>query len=178
MSHKQQREFVERVRSNFSFYFGGKNVLEVGSLIINGSIRDFFIQCNYTGIDVGEGWGVDVVCQGQDYSAPDNTFDVVCSGECFEHNPYWLETFKNMIRLTKSGGLIFFTCATTGREEHGTIKNLPEDSKLTIELGWDYYKNLNEQDFKEHINFVDEFSYFGFETNDEAHDLYFWGIKK
>ncbi len=51
-----------------------------------------------------EGPGVDVVSSGHALDFPDETFDVTLSCECFEHNPYWLETFRNMHRMTKAGG--------------------------------------------------------------------------
>ena len=46
-------------------------------------MRTMFSDCEYVGIDVGEGKGVDIVCQGQEYDAPDETFDVCASGEWF-----------------------------------------------------------------------------------------------
>ena len=88
-----------------------RKVLEVGSLDINGTVRIFFDNCDYTGLDLGEGKGVDLIEEGQNYDAPDETYDTVLSTECFEHNPYWKETFLNMIRLCKKNGLVFFTCA-------------------------------------------------------------------
>ena len=137
-----------------------------------------FERCHYTGIDVGEGPGVDIVCPGQLYNAPDKTYDVVLSAECFEHNPYWLETFQNMIRMCKDGGLVFFTCATYGREEHGTTRSSPEASPLTVGLNWDYYKNLGQMDFMNIINFNKHFQYYQFESrNVVPQDLYFAGLK-
>lgn len=176
MAHWEQRDFVEKIRKGLPQYFSQSKVLEVGSLNINGTIRDFFIDCKYIGIDVSPGLGVDVICEGQNYNAPDDTYDVVCSAECFEHNPYWFETFQNMIRLCKDDGLVFFTCATDGREEHGTSRTTPSDSPLTIELGWNYYMNLNEKDFTSKLNFDLYFKEYHFEINDQSHDLYFWGI--
>ena len=65
----------------------GKRVLEVGSLDINGSVRPLFENCNYTGIDLGEGRGVDVVAHVTDYHRlDDNEFDVVISTETLEHD--------------------------------------------------------------------------------------------
>ena len=119
MAHPEQREFILKVKEKYPEFFKGKKVLDIGSLDINGSARDFFDDCDYTGIDVGEGKGVDIVCPGEEWDAPDQTYDVVLSAECFEHNPNWLETFRNMMRMCKPGGLVFFTCATHGREEHG-----------------------------------------------------------
>lgn len=178
MAHPQQREFILKVKKQFPNFFENKKILEIGSLNINGTVRDFFEQCDYIGVDVAEGPGVDIVCQGQDYNEDDESYDVTCSAECFEHNPYWQETFENMIRLCKNGGLVFFTCATEGRPEHGTTRTDPESSPLTISIGWDYYKNLTEKDFVEKINFEKYFSAYEFSIGYENFDLYFWGIKK
>lgn len=178
MAHNEQREFISSLKSIFRDKFFDKKVLEIGSLNINGTLRDFFSSCDYTGIDVGDGPGVDIVCPGQEYDAPDETFDVVCSCECFEHNPFWMETFLNMIRMCKSEGFVFFTCATEGRPEHGTTKTTPQDSPLTINIGWDYYKNLKEQDFTSQINLNDYFSIYKWDVNPYSCDLYFYGIKK
>ncbi len=197
MAHSTQQDFILYVKNKFPKHFENKKVLEDGSLDINGSMRSFFSNCEYLGIDVGEGDGVDLVVQGQDYDSPDDTYDVCASGECFEHNPYWAETFANMVRLCKSGGLVFFTCATTGRPEHGTTRSDKESSPLTVNIGWEYYKNLDEQDFRESFeeSFDEIFSEYEFHStvdydnptefikNMRSHinpceDLYFWGIKK
>ena len=61
MSHVQQIEYVTSIKSNYLDYFKNKKVLEIGSLDINGSVRTFFENCDYTGLDVGEGKGVDIV---------------------------------------------------------------------------------------------------------------------
>lgn len=178
MAHLEQRSFIEAVRAKYSEFFINKGVLEVGSLNINGSARDFFTDCDYIGIDVGCGNGVDIVAQGQEYDASDETFDTVISCECFEHNPYWLETFLNMVRMCKKDGLVFFTCATTGRQEHGTSASYPTDSPLTREIGWEYYRNLTEEDFTSAIDFKQHFKDYAFSVDNNASDLYFYGIRR
>jgi len=185
MAHPEQHAFVENLKINKPKFFKGKKVLEVGSLDINGSIRPLFEKCDYIGVDVGVGEGVDLVCEGQELDHPDKTYDVTGSTECFEHNPYWAETFENMIRMTKKKGLVFFTCATDGRHTHGTSRTHRECSPLTVHLGQtdrkeyhDYYMNLNEEHFKEKFNFEEIFSSYEFSVNKTSCDLYFWGIKK
>jgi SAM-dependent methyltransferase len=197
MAHSIQQDFISYVKNKFPNFFENVKVLEVGSLDINGTMRMFFSNCDYLGIDVGEGRGVDLVCQGQEYDAPDETYDVCSSGECFEHNPYWAETFANMVRMCKSNGLVLFTCATTGRKEHGTSRTDLESSPLTIGIGWEYYRNLDEQDFRGAFeeSFDELFSEYEFHSTedydnptdfiknmrtyiDPLADLYFWGIKK
>ena len=178
MAHQQQFDYIEKLRSKFPEYFSHKKILEVGSLNINGSIRVFFNQCDYLGIDVGPGKDVDLVCEGQLLDHPNDTYDTVGSCECFEHNPHWVETFNNMYRMVKSGGLIFMTCATTGRPEHGTWRTSPQDSPLTIDKGWDYYKNLTEEDFLQSLDIKNMFIEYQFEIGSPHPDLYFYGIKK
>lgn len=197
MAHSTQQDFIKYVKNKFPNYFQNSKVLEVGSLDINGSMREFFSNCDYTGIDVGEGKGVDLIVQGQEYDAPDETFDVCASGECFEHNPYWAETFANMVRMCKPNGLVFFTCATDGRPEHGTSRTDFGSSPLTVNIGWEYYRNLDEQDFRnsfeesfDEIFFEYEFhSTIDYDSPTEfiknmrtyinpCEDLYFWGIKR
>lgn len=178
MSHPQQIQFVSSVRASFPKYFTAGKVLEIGSLNINGSVRQFFDNCDYIGIDVGAGRDVDIVCEGHKYEADAETFDTVISCECFEHNPHWAETFHNMINLCKTGGLVIMTCATTGRPEHGTTRTSPADSPLTVGKGWEYYKNLTEEDFNNIINASEVFTSHNYSVNPQSHDLYFWGIKK
>jgi SAM-dependent methyltransferase len=177
MAHQQQFDYIQGLKSKFPFYFSKKKVLEVGSLDINGSIRGFFHDCDYLGVDVAKGPGVDLVCEGQSLDHEANTYDTVGSCECFEHNPHWVETFKNMHRVAKPRGLIFMTCATTGRPEHGTSRTSPHASPLTVEKGWDYYKNLTENDFIENMDINNMFSEYKFKVNPESCDLYFYGIK-
>jgi hypothetical protein len=174
MAHPEQRKFFESINIKFPELFRNSKVLEVGSLDINGTVRDFFTDCDYTGVDLSEGPGVDVVGQGQELTYPDNFFDFSVSAECFEHNPFWAETFINMHRMSKS--FVAFTCATEGRAEHGTTRTSPSDSPFTLE--WDYYKNLTEDDFLDNVS-IDlgmMFQNYKFTTNPYSHDLYFWGV--
>jgi len=174
MSHKQQLDFVAAVRDRFPANFKDVKVLEVGSLDINGTIRIFFDHCDYIGCDIGPGAHVDVVCAGQLLDFDDNYFDTVASCECFEHNPHWEDTFRNMHRMTKVGGLIFMSCATTGRPEHGTRSTTPADAPHC----GDYYRNLTIEDFTSAFPIGDMFDEFHFGTSEETCDLYFFGVKK
>lgn len=174
MAHNAQAVFFKQVRKKFPEKFEWANVLEVGSLNINGSVRGLFNNCNYVGCDLGIGPGVDLTVQGQDLKFPNGSFDTTISAECFEHNPYWRETFLNMKRMTKRDGLITFTCAGKGRPEHGTHNSDVGSSPLTVMAGWDYYRNLEESDFDEEL--LDRLQY-QFFYNEGAHDLYFVAIK-
>lgn len=174
MSHKEQREFFEYAKNLMPEYFNNVSVIEMGSLNINGTVRDFYDTTQYVGVDLDNGPGVDLVCPAQDVDFPDNSFDVAVSAECFEHNPYWKETFLNMHRIASK--FVTFTCASDGRPEHGTTKTTPNNSPFTLK--WDYYCNLNEQDFKSEFDIDKMFKSYEFIYNDSSFDLYFWGIVK
>lgn len=175
MAHRQQLEFIAAVKSVLPDFFRGRRVLEVGSLDINGSIRSQFQECDYTGADLSEGPGVDIACPGQLLSYPSGHFDVTISCECFEHNPFWLETWTNMLRMTRPGGLVLMTCATTGRREHGTPRSTPDSSPSTVEHGWSYYRNLTAADFSRRLDLGRWFSDYFFVVSPESYDLYFVG---
>ena len=174
MAHPQQQKFVGTIKAAFPGFFAGTRVLEIGSLDINGSVRTHFSAAAYIGLDVGAGPGVDLVCQSQDYDAPDNAFDVVLSCETMEHNPYWRETFANMLRLCRPGGLVLMTCATTGRAEHGTRRTTPQDAPL---IEWDYYGNRSTADFRRSIDLRQHLSAWMFCSDVSFNDLYFTGFK-
>jgi SAM-dependent methyltransferase len=189
MAHKEQIDYVNRIKNKFPEYFNNKIVLGVGTFDVCGSEDKFFENCEYSGLDLGTGPGVDIVCPAQDYDAPDESYETIISCECFEHNPFYKETIQNIVRLLKPNGMFLFTCATTGRPVHG-IKSLEEESKIKHENwitmpnvsidNWDneYYKNLTEEDIRECVDFEDIFSEFEFEIEKDHCDLFFWGIKK
>lgn len=176
MSHAEQLTWVTNLKTQFPDFFVNKRVLEVGSLNINGSIRQFFTDCDYTGIDIGPGQDVDVVCSGHEFDAP--SFDVAASCECFEHNPFWAQTFLNMWRLLKPDGLLFMSCATTGRPEHGTSRTTVKDSPLTVQKNWEYYRNLTIPDFEKAFPLSLLFSRYAFSSHTRHCDLYFWGVRR
>jgi hypothetical protein len=172
MAHPEQRDFLTRLKLAHPEWFTGVRVLEIGSLDINGTVRDFFTPTEYVGVDVGPGPGVDVVANGENLTYADDSFDIAISAECFEHNPAWAETFHNMWRMA---GVVIFTCASTGRPEHGTHEAHPDSSPLT--LAWNYYRNLDEDDFINRFDLPAMFHDHEFQYNPQSHDLYFWGEK-
>lgn len=178
MAHYQQIEFVRRIKKNFPEYFQNKRVLEIGSWDTNGTIRNIFEDCDYVGVDVSPGPGVDVVRLGNEVDLPTESFDVVISCECFEHNPFWVETFINMIRMLKKGGLCLITCATTGRIEHGTTRSNPLDSLANIENILSYYRNLDEADIRNSVDVDLHFDEYFFSVNRYHCDLFFLGLKR
>ena len=179
MAHRQQQDFCESVRQRFPDHFRDSFVLDVGSFDVNGNNRVLFENCNYLGVDLAPGRNVDICSAGHELGLPDATFDTVISTECAEHDRHFAETLRNMTRMLKPGGLLVFTCATTGRPEHGTRRTTPGDAPPLMSAGdWaDYYRNVTEDDFRNAVDVERTFSSFEFSTNDETKDLYFWGTR-
>jgi SAM-dependent methyltransferase len=179
MAHPEQLKFVSLVIKYFADAVRNSRVLEIGSYDVNGSVRQFFEHPKeYIGADLTKGPGVDIVQPGHEIDYADGYFDVTISCECFEHNPHWLPTFTNMIRMTKAGGLVAFTCASSGRLEHGTRRSDGSLSPGTTATGIDYYKNLTQKDFEKKIVLGEYFDDYRFFYIKQSHDLYFIGIKK
>ena len=180
MAHYQQMKFIELTSAFFGWDTSpaesDRHILEIGSYDVNGSIRPFFPQDHYVGVDLIEGPGVDHVGEGHSLSFPDNHFDLTVSCESFEHNPYWEATLHNMYRMTKDEGFVVFTCASKGRLEHGTSRTTPDQSIGTQTMGWDYYRNLNAQDVNEAIRGM-HFGFLSMLYNHVSKDLYFVGQK-
>jgi SAM-dependent methyltransferase len=178
MAHYQQQRFAEIVAGKLAQFFRGTRVLEVGSWNATGTVRDRFTDCDYTGVDVAPGPCVDRVCPGQDLDYPDGHFDVVISMECFEHNPAWRETFRNMVRMLRPGGLCIVTCACIGRGEHGTSRRAAHSS-LTVLTGSEHYTNLRKSDLAAAVDLRGVFGdAWGLFYNMYFYDLYFVGLKR
>jgi len=170
--HPQQQEFCESVKASEPEFFSNVEVVDFGSLDINGNNRYLFTDYKYTGIDVGEGDNVDVVCRAHEYS-PTAVVDVVVSTEMLEHDEHWKKSLRQMYDILRPGGLLLITCAHDPRPEHGTRRTTPHDAPF---IG-DYYRNLSFDDVKEVFDLETEFSRGGAKVNLSVGDLYFWGIK-
>jgi SAM-dependent methyltransferase len=180
VSHPEQLAYLAAVIAANRDLVTGARVLEVGSYDVNGSVRGLFDEVAvavYTGVDLVEGPGVDRVQYGHEVDDPAGSFDVTLSAECFEHDPNWRETFANMVRLTRPGGVVTFTCASVGRVEHGTRRTLVKDSPGTQAEGVDYYRNLTADNFSAAFDLRELFGTWRFDGCPTTFDLYFTGIR-
>jgi len=180
MAHPEQQEFFKRLGISFAKDFGeARRILEIGSQNINGTIRSFFPHASeYIGIDLGLADCVDWVVPGELLELPDGWADITISTECFEHCEAWENVFKNMLRMTRPGGLVVFTCASTGRSTHGTIDSADATTDNCFSpFTTSYYKNLDVDGVAEKIKLGAFFLRHGFEVNSHSSDLYFWGIR-
>ena len=177
MSHIDQINFIKEFKE---FYINNSfnkdiNVLEIGSLDVNGNIRDLFDFTNeYTGIDLEKGPNVDLVLSGIDIDKLDKNFDIIISCECFEHAKDWKIIFEKMCQISKPNSFIVISVASTGRVEHGTERSGNWQSPGNKD---DYYLNLTKKDFIKNFDLEKIFSNYFFFYNVNSYDLYFIGIK-
>ena len=82
MAHKEQSDYIDSLKAKFPLAFSGGRTLEVGSLNINGTVRNAFNSDEYIGVDVGAGPGVDIVISGHEYDN-ETPFNCCISCECF-----------------------------------------------------------------------------------------------
>jgi len=182
MSHFAQIEWCKKIKIDYPDYFINKRVLDIGSLDINGNNKELFENCDYVGLDVIEGKNVDIVCIAHEYK-PDKLFDVVLSTNALEHDIYYKKTLRKMVKLLKSGGLMFIS-APHEWHEHGTVEHKPEHSGTSqMHKEWaNYYRNVNIEDITETLNLEEIFYefYIGISSHIKmrGRDLRFWGIKK
>ncbi len=96
----------------------GMKVLDIGGQDLNGSLRKPFetlLKINYTSVDIENGPGVDVVMNpGDFFPFEDESFDLIVSTSCFEHDPCFWMTFREMCRVIKKDGYIYINAPSNG----------------------------------------------------------------
>lgn len=180
--HPEAVHFLTFYRLWFSQFFYRVLALDVGSGDINGTNRSLFKDSYVLGNDVAAGPNVDIVCATKDLPFRDELFDIVISSECFEHDPDWQQSMLKIMRLLKEGGMFIFTCATTGRAEHGTRRTTPKNSLASsTEHYQDYYGNIDVLDFYAFLigsGMLRQLANYAVYINQFSHDLYFVGFKR
>jgi SAM-dependent methyltransferase len=93
------------------------HVIEVGSMNVNGGLRDVFTTpyTLFTGLDFIPGPGVDKVLDNP-YSLPysDNVVDCIICSSVLEHCDMFWVLFLDMVRVLKPGGLIYINVPSNG----------------------------------------------------------------
>jgi SAM-dependent methyltransferase len=103
----------------FSESYGIPNglVVDLGGRNVNGSLRGFFEKkgAKFVCVDMDADASVDIVVPpGEKLPFEDGSVDLIVSTSCFEHDPcFWL-TFKEMTRIIKPSGYIYINAPTSG----------------------------------------------------------------
>lgn len=127
-----------------------KKVLDIGSLDICGSMKDYnflgkrepWLQLignpEYTGIDITAGKNVDIVMDSHNLEFPDKSFDLVLCLEMLEHDTDAQKTLQEAYRVLEDGGLFLLATVDETHEEHGSGPN-------------GYYRHITEKELKDWI---------------------------
>lgn len=132
--HSTLKDWLERIKEKYPATFKDRHVCEMGSLIVNGSPRDLFENCAYTGVDFHHGEGVDVVSLAHEFKPPDRQrYQTVISTEMLEHDPYWALSIGRMLELLEKDGDLIISAASPKRGRHN-LKSAP-DGKYYAGIG-------------------------------------------
>lgn len=95
------------------------HILDLGSFDVNGAYRPLFDRANwrYEGADIAPGPNVDIVLHDPyRWQIAADSYDVVISGQAFEHIEFFWLTWMEMIRVLKAGGIILLIAPGAGPE--------------------------------------------------------------
>lgn len=118
---------------------------DIGSQSVDGgTYRKLFEKdkWNYIGVDITEGSNVDLVLKDcYNWDIPENTSNVVISGQCLEHVEYFWLTIMEMTRILRPLGLLCLIVPSSGHEHRHPLdcwRFLPDGLKALAR-----YANLN-----------------------------------
>jgi len=100
----------------------GDIILDIGSKKYHGhqSYKDILPtdikDITYNGLDIEPGLNVDIVTdQNYKWDINDNSYDIVISGQTFEHTEFFWLTFQEMARVTRKNGYICVIAPSRGK---------------------------------------------------------------
>lgn len=118
--HDSVREFVHDFVEAQRESLADSQIIEFGSLNVNGTVRDILapIAAGYIGIDGQAGPGVDYQCFTWNTPFEPESFDIVVSTEMLEHDENPSLTFKEANRLLRHHGHLVLTARGPGFPLH------------------------------------------------------------
>lgn len=138
----QIQQWVKKAKKDFIKSPG--KVLEIGSLNINGGVREFFPDAEeYIGIDMQKGQGVDKLMEAHNILKvwPKETFDTVLCLEMLEHDNAFWQTVDIMHGVLKKRSFLVVSTPTFGFPIH----RYPKDY---FRFGEDAYREIIFKNFK------------------------------
>lgn len=127
--HKNSYSKMEWFKNTFLNNNDHLKILDVGSLDETGenNYRNIFNENNwsYTGLDIEVGPNVDIVINDiyNWFEIPDKGYDVIISGQFFEHLEYFWLTMSQIERVLKPGGLVCIIVPSSGHKHGGNMLN-------------------------------------------------------
>lgn len=115
--HETALEIGERFFTTYLPKVENARIVDIGSLNVNGSLRDVIHDqfCEYVGVDFCEGKGVDVILEDPYHLPfPSNSIDICVSSSCFEHSEFFWLLFLEVQRILKPSGLLYVNAPSNG----------------------------------------------------------------
>lgn len=119
--HKSSFQSMEKFKNNYLNTEDSLNILDIGSYDDSGTSYNYgrFLRednWKYQGMDIQEGPNVDIVVSDiyNWVEIEDNSFDVVVSGQAFEHMEFFWKAIKEIERILKPGGLCCIIAPSAG----------------------------------------------------------------
>lgn len=118
--HQGNREWLSYLQGIYGISWAGPDgrVLELGSLDVNGTGRDYLHAKNYVGVDIVAGKGVDVVCAAKDTVFEPSSFDAILCTSMLEHDPQWQRSVAHNVQWLKPEGFFFLSWGAEGNGHH------------------------------------------------------------
>ena len=127
--HKNSYSKMKWFKDTFLDKKNNLNILDVGSLDHSGkyNYKPIFNESNwnYTGLDIQAGNNVDLIVTDiyNWFEIEDNTYDVIISGQFFEHLEFFWLTMNQIERVLKPGGYVCIIVPSAGHKHGGDILN-------------------------------------------------------
>lgn len=132
--HPEAQELFRKFLQKYYSGEGVPRILDVGSYNVNGSLKDLLQEylgilvttktpeahqktprkLDYVGLDQQKGPNVDVVGDAHRIPFEGESFDMIISSSCFEHDQMFWVTFSEMSRVLKPGGILYICVPSTG----------------------------------------------------------------
>ena len=126
--HKNSHDKMEWFKKTYLSTSSKLDVLDVGSLDNqNYNYSDIFNESNwtYTGLDFQGGNNVDIVVTNiyNWFEVEDNSYDVIISGQLFEHLEFFWLTMSEIERVLRPGGYVCIIAPSSGPKHGGDMPN-------------------------------------------------------
>lgn len=92
--------------------------LEVGSLDVNGNVKDILKDFDYIGLDMRSGKNVTLVANAHNIPLPNNSIDLVVCFDTLEHDEMFWLSIQEMRRVLKGGGWLIIGAPSINHPMH------------------------------------------------------------
>ena len=120
--HENNRRWLADLQRAYPDHFHHARVLELGSHIWgtppHDTIRPYFTECHYVGVDALPGPGVDIAVHARDTQFRTGEFDTLAIFSMFEHDPDWRTSLRHNLGWLRPGGLLVTCFGAEGNAPH------------------------------------------------------------